>query len=226
MVDVMGVQSWRILNGEDPEFAGAFVAQCAWISQLRPLVAEFSKPGDLVFDPFAGWGSTLVACAVEGRRGIGLEISEPRVEQARERLAGYADQTMLCGDARKPPLPDESVDLVLADLPYFGTKLDAESDSDGTFYALQGYDDYLAALDDAVAAFTRIMRPGAHAVISVQNRRVGNRFVPLAWDTARLLSRYLTLGDERIHLYNKAATDDDPMVSNRAHEYVLVAVKN
>jgi DNA modification methylase len=36
------------------------------------LVAELSKPGDMVFDPFAGWGSTLVACAVEGRRGIGL----------------------------------------------------------------------------------------------------------------------------------------------------------
>ncbi len=222
----MGVASWRVLNGEDAEFVSPSApAQCAWVSQLRPLIAELSKPGDVVFDPFAGWGSTLVACAVEGRRGIGLEISEQRVEEARQRLAAYPGQTMLCGDARKPPLPDESVRLVLTDLPYFGTQVVAESAPEGTFYSLQQYDQYLSALDDAFAAVATVLRSGGHAVVSAQNRRVSGRFVPLAWDAARILGRYLTLGDERIHLYNKAANGDDPTVTNRAHEYLLVATK-
>jgi DNA modification methylase len=223
----MGVASWRVLDGEDAEFAfSSPVAQCAWVSQLRPLIAELTKPGDTVFDPFAGWGSTLVAAAAEGRRGIGLEISAERVEDARGRLAGYPEQSMLCGDARKPPVPDESVDLVLCDLPYFGTSPENASTEDGTLYALQGYEDYLGALDDVFAQMARVLRPGAYAVICVQNRRVAGRFVPLAWDAARVLGRHLVLGDERIHLYDRPVSGDDPTVTNRAHEYLLVARKS
>ncbi|WP_432839349.1 TRM11 family SAM-dependent methyltransferase [Dactylosporangium sp. CA-092794] len=223
----MGISSWRVLTGEDDEFAApTAIAQCAWVSQLRPLIAELSKPGDLVFDPFAGWGTTLIACAAEGRRGIGVEISPSRVEQARERLAGHPDQTMLCGDARTPPVAADSIDLVLTDLPYFGTALDAGSDADGTLYALREYKDYLGALDEVFAALATVLRPGGIAVVCAQNRRIADRFVPLAWDTARVLGQHLTLGDERVHLYDKAASGSDPLVTNRAHEYVLLATRN
>ncbi|WP_256862599.1 hypothetical protein [Microbispora sp. GKU 823] len=97
---------------------------------------------------------------------------------------------------------------------------------DGQLYALRDYEDYLSALDDVFAAVTRVMRPGARAVLAVQNRRLAGRFVPLAWDVARVLGRHLTLGDERIHCYPRPVSDDDdPMVTNRSHEYLLVAAK-
>ncbi|MFE3637050.1 TRM11 family SAM-dependent methyltransferase [Streptomyces sp. NPDC059168] len=222
----MGVSSWLVLGAEDPEHVlPAAAGQCGLVSQLRPLIAELSKPGDLVFDPFAGWGTTLVACAVEGRRGVGLEINPDRAEQARRRLEPYAGQRMLCGDARKPPLDPGSVDLVLCDLPYFGTDLDADATDSGQLYALRGYDDYLAALDEAFEAIANVMRPGAHAVIAVQNRRIAGGFVPLAWDAARVLGRHLTLGDERVHLYDRPVGGDDPMLTNRSHEYLLMATR-
>lgn len=41
---------------------------------LRELVENYSKPGDLVVDPFAGWGSTLRAAAGLKRRGLGSEM--------------------------------------------------------------------------------------------------------------------------------------------------------
>ncbi|GLX05113.1 DNA methyltransferase [Microbispora sp. NBRC 16548] len=222
----MGRSSWHVLQGEDPAYALPEAAgQCGWVSQLRPLIVEMSRPGDVVLDPFAGWGTTLVACAVESRKGIGLEVSPERAEQARKRLEAYPGQTMLCADARTPPLPPESVDFVLADLPYFGTNLDTDSSVEGQFYALRDYDEYLSAIDEAFAAVTKVMRPGARAVLAVQNRRLAGRFVPLAWDVARVLGRHLTLGDERIHLYDRPVSDDDPMVTNRSHEYLLVAAK-
>ncbi|MFJ9411811.1 TRM11 family SAM-dependent methyltransferase [Streptomyces sp. NPDC101393] len=222
----MGVSSWLVLGGEDPEHVvdGA-AGQSGHVAQLRPLIEELSKPGDVVFDPFAGWGTTLVACSVTGRRGIGLEVSTERAEEARKRVAGLPEQRMLCGDARKPPLDPDSVDMVLCDLPYFGTQLDTEATEPGQMYALRDYDTYLETLDEAFGAIAKVMRSGAHAVIAVQNRRLDGTFVPLAWDAARVLGRHLTLGDERVHLYDWPVSEGDPMHTNRSHEYLLMAVK-
>lgn len=68
------------------------------------LVAEFlrffTKAGGWVLDPFAGSGATLVACAEEGRRGVGVELSEryAGIAQMRVALEGVP-QTCLRGDA-------------------------------------------------------------------------------------------------------------------------------
>jgi DNA modification methylase len=44
---------------------------------LARLIANSTQPGDLVLDPFAGSGSTIVAAVGTGRRAAGLEL-EPR----------------------------------------------------------------------------------------------------------------------------------------------------
>jgi site-specific DNA-methyltransferase (adenine-specific) len=58
------------------------------VSILVPLIESFSKPGDLVIDPFAGSGSTAVAAALADRRYCGIEIEESYCDLARKRLAG------------------------------------------------------------------------------------------------------------------------------------------
>ncbi|RBK24038.1 SAM-dependent methyltransferase, partial [Xanthomonas oryzae pv. oryzae] len=50
------------LNGRD----------CGWFNQMRPFVRHFSRPGEQVFDPFCGFGSTLPAAALEGRNAHGM----------------------------------------------------------------------------------------------------------------------------------------------------------
>lgn len=46
-----------------------------------------SKPGDVVLDPFAGSGTTLLVAERLGRRGVGTEINPEYIEIAKRRLS-------------------------------------------------------------------------------------------------------------------------------------------
>lgn len=54
---------------------------------LTPLIQCFSRPGDVVLDPFCGSGSTLLAAKLQGRRFIGIELDRHYSTIARHRLA-------------------------------------------------------------------------------------------------------------------------------------------
>ena len=53
---------------------------------MRALVRDYSLPGDLVCDPCAGAGTTLLAAITEGRRAIGAECDPATFELAVKRL--------------------------------------------------------------------------------------------------------------------------------------------
>jgi DNA modification methylase len=51
------------------------------------MVANSSRPGELVYDPFCGRGSTMVAAHQLGRIGYGVEIDPGYVAVTLERLS-------------------------------------------------------------------------------------------------------------------------------------------
>jgi site-specific DNA-methyltransferase (adenine-specific) len=61
------------------------------------LIQLFTYPGELVLDPFAGPGTTLVASRRLGRHAIGYDISEEYCELAADQIRAQAGQLVLGG---------------------------------------------------------------------------------------------------------------------------------
>jgi hypothetical protein len=65
------------------------------IDLMRALVRDYSRPGDLIVDPFCGSGTTALACAMEGRRCITSELDPKTFEIARRRLSAPTQRSLL-----------------------------------------------------------------------------------------------------------------------------------
>jgi len=66
----------------------------------RP-IRHHGKTGDIVYDPFLGSGTTLVAAHAEGRVCYGMEIDPPYVDVSVTRWQEYTnEEAILDGDGR------------------------------------------------------------------------------------------------------------------------------
>jgi site-specific DNA-methyltransferase (adenine-specific) len=54
---------------------------------MRAVVRDYTEPGDLIIDPFAGMATTLLAARSEGRNCVGAELNPETYRKACERLA-------------------------------------------------------------------------------------------------------------------------------------------
>ena len=65
------------------------------LALMEALVSDFTDPGELVCDPFAGSGTTGVACIRLGRRFVGWEKNEKYFDVAVRRLQSAREQFRL-----------------------------------------------------------------------------------------------------------------------------------
>jgi site-specific DNA-methyltransferase (adenine-specific) len=73
------------------------------VELLRKLIANSTKTGEWVYDPFLGSGSTLIACEHLKRRCLGIELDEGYVKTAVarwEKLTGFTAVLMDSGENR------------------------------------------------------------------------------------------------------------------------------
>ncbi|WP_187395183.1 DNA methyltransferase [Pigmentiphaga aceris] len=137
------------------------------------------------------------------------------------------------------------IGLCLTNIPYFGCDPNEQGAPDQLYHA-RYYEPYLQGLRDVFNGIHAVLAPDAWCVVMVQNLRLGGRFVPLAWDVAKLLDERFVLHEERMLIYERGGeavrdavreSTRDPVhdaarpglgglsVTNRAHEYALVCRK-
>lgn len=71
------------------------------VKLMRALIELVTKPGDTVYDPFCGSGTTGVACIESGRNFVGVEIEPGFAAIARKRIDAAMRQTRLFQPAQE-----------------------------------------------------------------------------------------------------------------------------
>ncbi len=180
------------------------------------LVRFFTKRGETVLDPFVGVGSTLKACAIHGRNGIGIELNPTFVELSRTRLTVEvrdmfslaSDQKVLEGDARKlvASIPTGSVDFVVTSPPYWSIlkKVDHKvrqerikkglarhyGDDSRDLGMIEDYREFLKVLGTILGDCARTLKAGKYMAVIVSDFREKAHYVMFHADLARVLGGY------------------------------------
>lgn len=180
------------------------------------LIRFFTKRGQTVLDPFAGVGSTLKACAIDGRNGIGIELNPTFADLARTRLAvevrdlfsSISEQRILEGDARElvETIPTESVDFVVTSPPYWSIlkKIDHKvrqeriekglarhyGEDHRDLGQIEAYPDFLKELGTILGNCARTLKSGKYMAIIVSDFREKSHYVMFHADLSRALETH------------------------------------
>lgn len=169
-------------------------------------IDEFSTAGDLVLDPFAGFGTVPAEAQARGRIALGIEYNQERAELADDRL--NHPNAVLAGDARDldgsvTALREhtgidcrERVALCLTSPPYM-----ARNDPENnplTSYRSGGatYDRYLAELGLVFTDVAQLLRPGGWLAIHAATIIHEDQVTPLAADLTRVIAENLEFRGE------------------------------
>jgi len=157
------------------------------------VIGHASRPGDLVLDPFAGYGTTVRVAERMGRRVIGIELVPEHLEIARRRSSGEA--RLILGDARQvSALVHEAVDLVLTSPPYMAGRDHPENPLAGYATDDGDYGAYLGELGTILGQVAQLLRPGGQMVVNVGNVvSTDGTVTPLASDMAEIIDLHVPL---------------------------------
>jgi len=182
---------------------------------VETFLREYTVSGEIVLDPFAGFGTTLDVASKMGRRSIGIEFLDDRANFIAGRTG--PDATLIHGDSRRiDELGLPAVDFVITSPPYM-CRNDPQDPLQGYTVPGDGYEAYLAGLTDIFRRLRSVLKPERRAVVNVSNINRYDGLTTLAWDVARAISQVMTFEGEVVIGW----TDDDHSF-NYDHEYCLV----
>ncbi len=156
--------------------------------QLAQFVFEnISKPGDWIFDPFAGFGTAQKVAQRMDRHAIGVEIDPSRAAFANKGLR-QPNQVMCASASEIPELGLPRFDLVYTSPPYITVQL-----SDDPWG-----ETYFEDMHLIFSGIQTVLKPDAAIVVEVSNISTEDGFRPLTWQFGELLSSIFTLKGEMV----------------------------
>lgn len=221
-------------------------------TDVTRLIKFFTKKNQVVLDPFLGIGSTLKACALSGREGIGIELNKRYVELSQKRLDGEVSdlfankkQKIIHGDSFKvlDVLEDDSIDFVVTSPPYWnilhkkdhkvrqereGFGLDTQySDLTEDLGNINNYDEFLDKLTDILIKCERVLKSNKYMTVIVSDFRNKDKYVMFHSDLVSKLqhSNFVLKGLKVLYQRHKRVFPYGypfSYVPNIHHQYIII----
>lgn len=212
------------------------------------LIQSFTTANaEIILDPMAGSGSTLVAAKRLGKIGVGVELCEEYATMTWDRLErtdGPGKGMIYVGDADHllDFVGPESVDFSVTSPPYWdilsqrrtadGRPIHDYVQAEGNVGCITDYAGFLDALKRVYGLVYRTLKPGAYFCVVVMDVRKRDRLYLLHADLIRAMQDIGFIHDDviiwdRRQEYNNLRPLGFPAVFrvNRVHEYVLIFKK-
>lgn len=208
--------------------------------------------GEVILDPFAGIGSTLLAARSQGRKGIGFEISKDYVKKIKVKLKNIQyefgdtkrkiyEPKIFQKDARKlnTVLKKDSVDLCITSPPYWdilNQKRTADNkeirnygDGKNDLGNIKNYTEFLDQLKVVFSKVYEVLKENKRCCVVVMDIRKKDKFYPLHIGLTKIMEEIGFELEEfaiwdRQHEYNNMRTLGYPWVFrfNKVHEYICI----
>lgn len=179
---------------------------------VEKLIKEYSKKGDTIFDPFAGFGTTIMVAKRLGRKAFGTEIEQEPIEFAKKKFnVDLIKKSAFELDYSKY----QKIDLCIFSPPYWGPSLEANT-----------YEEYVEKLRELSAIIKGRMNKGAHMLVLIQNYQTDNGLLTQAWDIGNAIKKELFLEQDLIWCIDRRKSKRDMQHEAADHHYCLVFRKN
>lgn len=175
-------------------------------SLVRALLEHFTRPGDAILDPFAGLGTTLLVAQDMDRRSYGVEPNAQRADWVEAQ--GFTGR-LVRGDSTDIGAYDlPPMDFCLTSPPYMPRhhRWNPLYNGDPAF---DGYDIYLARMQEIFRAVYALIKPGGRVVVQADNL-TRETFSPLVWDLGLALSEVMALEGEMCVVWSECPDDVRP----------------
>ncbi|MCX7926107.1 MAG: DNA methyltransferase [Fimbriimonadales bacterium] len=164
---------------------------------------RFTRQSELVLDPFAGQGTTLIEARRLGRHAIGVELNPTVVETARERIEAqenpYAVQTALLeGDSVSLETVERvrcqmnewgfgQAQLLILHPPYHD--IIAFSDDPRDLSNAPTLEAFLKQFEQVVCNFAPLLETGRFLTLVIGDKYAGGEWIPLGFYTMEAVRR-------------------------------------
>ncbi len=186
---------------------------------VRHFLNEFTNEHDIVFDPFAGYGTTLLVAEKMNRVPFGIEYESNRGEYIKEKI--YHKENLIIGSS----LELDSYSIPQIDFSFTSPPYMRKNDLENPFSAYHkkgNYSQYLQDIENIYSKIKKLMKPGAYAGIEVSNLKNDGEVTTLAWDIAERLSNVLHFEGEIIVQWENDTKAETAYGFGYDHSYVLM----
>ncbi len=176
---------------------------------MRDIIKFFTKNGEIILDPFAGVGGTLLGAELAGRKAIGIEINPLWVDLFHKLTIGFRKENgvfvvnsdnentceftsrMIRGDCLEvmKDFADETIAAIITDPPYGcqQQKIKFKNETNFNMKSHQKYDlgncnsyeEYLTKIKLFGEEALRILKPERYLILMIGDRYYQGEYLPL-----------------------------------------------